>query len=225
MLERDGSRGRLGGGGPDAQADRERHGQDERPGARHEPEIVPGTGNRASPRWSCRVDCGRDGDRPNQRRPAGGGPAGRRDRRPAARRQAADRGDRPRVVPARRDGLPGGRPAARGRLPDHDRPCRRARGDRPRAARADRPARRRDGAVRRGGRHRGRADHRLHRDGPDRRDRPGEPRRGRPAGDRQRQAQGGGRRRGPVLPARSGELRACARSAATWAPTPAGCAA
>ena len=56
-------------------------------------------------------------------------------------------------------------------------------------------------------RDRGRSHDGLHRDGPDPRDRQGEPRRGRPAGGHQRPAQGGRRGRGPVLPARSGQLR------------------
>ena len=126
---------------------------------------------------------------------------------------------------ARRDAVPPCRPAAGGRLPDDDRGRRRARPDRRRAARPDRPARRRDRPVRRRGRHRGRADDRLHRDGQDHRDRPGEPRRGRPAGDHQRPAQGRRRRRGPVLPAGSGQLRDVLDRGQPRARTPAACAA
>ena len=150
---------------------------------------------------SARADH-RPDDRPDDcRRPR------RRDRGTVAAHQAPDRADRPRVVSDRRDALPARRSAPRRRLPDHDRRGLRARPDRLRVPRPDRPARRWDRPVRRCLGDRGRPDHRLHRDGQDPRDRQGEPRRGRPAGRHQRHAQGRGRRRGPVLSARPGELR------------------
>ena len=138
---------------------------------------------------------------------------------------AADRRGRPRVVPARRDGLPPERAAGR-RGPAHGdgrgRPLVRLCGA---LRRPDRAARRRLGAERRRDRHRGRPDHRLHGHGPDPRDRHRQPVRRDPARDHQRPAQGRRRRARPVLRARTRPASRCARSAGTWAPTPVACAA
>ena len=79
--------------------------------------------------------------------------------------------------------------------------------------------------VGRRGRHRGRADDRLHAHGPDPRDRPREPPVVTQPGVINAAPQGGRRRRGPVLRRPTRRATRCARSAATSAPTPAGCAA
>ena len=141
-------------------------------------------GQPRQPRWSCRVDCGRDGDRPNQRRPAR-----RRTRWPRRSppgcpdvRLLTDAIDRESYRLDETAYL--GRAAARGRLPDDDRRGRRARARSRRELRVPIvPRGAGHGAVRRRRRaSRAALTIAFTRDGPDPRDRPREPRRGRPAG-------------------------------------------
>ena len=120
--------------------------------------------------------------------------------------------------------LPTGLPGAVA-LPDRDGPGRRARPALRRVRRPDRAARRGLGPERRRGRHRRRADDRLHRDGPDPRDRRRQPVRRHPARRHQRPAEGRRRRARACSTRRTRRASRCARSAATWARTPAACAA
>ena len=110
-------------------------------------------------------------------------------------------------------------------LPEPRPTGRRARPAVRRVRRPDRPAWRGHRPVGRRGRHRGRADDRVHAHGPGARDRPRQPHGHDPARDHQRDAQGRGRRARPVLRPRPGVVRDVHDRRQPRAPTPAGCAA